>query len=149
MIGSPDRTAVDPLPTKADEITAAGPEQAMQSDIAVQGSNEGLHEAQQLEGMDVCLEQLQLDQGGVPHATAQEGEVFMNGAVAQDDELIEDEDAFDQDEDIDEEWSEEDDRPTQYDLREYGVYQSLPIPSGPPDMDRDCDTAEEYLRRVR
>lgn len=50
---------------------------------------------------------------------------------------------------LEEEWSEEDDQPTQYDLRQYGVYQSLPIPSGPPDLQSDCTTAEEYIKRVR
>lgn len=53
------------------------------------------------------------------------------------------------DEEIHEYYSEEDDRPTAEDYRQYGMYQSLPIPSGPPDMEADCDTAEEYLRRVR
>ena len=57
----------------------------------------------------------------------------------------EDEDEIEEDDD----WSEEGDRPSQYDMRQYGVYQSLPIPHGPPNMESDCDTAEEYLRRVR
>lgn len=61
-----------------------------------------------------------------------------------------DEDYAEEDEgDMEEEWSEEDDRPTQYDLRQYGVYQSLPIPAGPPDLQSDCTTAEEYIKRVR
>ena len=50
------------------------------------------------------------------------------------------------DDELEEAWSE---RPTQYDLRQYGVYQSLPIPAGPPDLQSDCTTAEEYLKRVR
>ena len=54
-----------------------------------------------------------------------------------------------EDEELEEEWSEEDERPTQYDLRQYGVYQSLPIPAGPPDLQSDCTTAEEYIKRVR
>ena len=54
-----------------------------------------------------------------------------------------------EDEEHEEEWSEEDERPTQYDLRQYGVYQSLPIPAGPPDLQSDCTTAEEYIKRVR
>ena len=56
--------------------------------------------------------------------------------------------AEDEDE-LEEAWSEEDERPTQYDLRQYGVYQSLPIPAGPPDLQSDCTTAEEYIKRVR
>ena len=99
--------------------------------------------------MDISLDQLQLDQEYLSHVTIQEAEVFMNGTYAQDNELIENDDADDEDEDIDEEWSDQYDRPTQYDLRQYGVYQSLPIPPGPPELDKDCDTAEEYLRRVR
>lgn len=53
------------------------------------------------------------------------------------------------DNELEEAWSEEDERPTQYDLRQYGVYQSLPIPAGPPDLQSDCTTAEEYIKRVR
>ncbi|KAL3156933.1 hypothetical protein ABBQ38_001195 [Trebouxia sp. C0009 RCD-2024] len=55
----------------------------------------------------------------------------------------------DGDDELEEAWSEEDERPTQYDLRQYGVYQSLPIPAGPPDLQSDCTTAEEYIKRVR
>ena len=56
---------------------------------------------------------------------------------------------LDDDEGGDEYYSEEDERPTPEDYRQYGMYQSLPIPPGPPDMEAPCDTAEEYLRRVR
>ena len=59
------------------------------------------------------------------------------------------EDYAEEGDELEEEWSEEDDQPTQYDLRQYGVYQSLPIPSGPPDLQSDCTTAEEYIKRVR
>lgn len=55
----------------------------------------------------------------------------------------------DDDEEFEEDWSEEEEKPTQYDLRQYGVYQSLPIPAGPPDLKSDCTTAEEYIKRVR
>lgn len=60
-----------------------------------------------------------------------------------------DEDYAEDEDELDEAWSEEDERPTQYDLRQYGVYQSLPIPGGPPDLQSDCTTAEEYIKRVR
>lgn len=64
--------------------------------------------------------------------------------------LMDEDDADEGDADeLEEAWSEEDERPTQYDLRQYGVYQSLPIPAGPPDLQSDCTTAEEYIKRVR
>lgn len=54
-----------------------------------------------------------------------------------------------EDEDYEDDLSEEDERPTREDFRQYGMYPSLPTPSGPPDMEADCDNVEEYLRRVR
>lgn len=64
--------------------------------------------------------------------------------------LMDEDYAEEEDEDeLDEAWSEEEERPTQYDLRQYGVYQSLPIPAGPPDLQSDCTTVEEYIKRVR
>ncbi|KAA6423316.1 MAG: gem-associated 2 [Trebouxia sp. A1-2] len=93
--------------------------------------------------MDVSLEELHIDQEGRTTALNGEDENSLD---------MEDAEIFDYDAEggeIEEEWSEDDDRPTQYDLRQYGVYQSLPIPPGPPDMQSDCDTAEEYIKRVR
>ena len=64
--------------------------------------------------------------------------------------LMDEDYAEEEDEDeLEEAWSEEEERPTQYDLRQYGVHQSLPIPAGPPDLQSDCTTAEEYIKRVR
>ena len=93
-------------------------------------------------------------------ATNQEGLSLENldlGSAAEDvvDEapessLMDEDYAEEEDEvELEEAWSEEDERPTQYDLRQYGVYQSLPIPAGPPDLQSDCTTAEEYIQRVR
>lgn len=64
--------------------------------------------------------------------------------------LMDEDYAEEEDEDeFEEAWSEEDERPTQYDFRQYGVYQSLPLSAGPPDLQSDCTTAEEYIKRVR
>ncbi len=95
--------------------------------------------------MEVSLDELHIDQEGRTQALngGDENNLVMEDADAD----LFDDDA--EDGEIEEEWSEEDDRPTQYDLRQYGVYQSLPIPPGPPDMQSDCDTAEEYIKRVR
>ncbi len=91
------------------------------------------------------MDELHIDQEGRTQALngGDENNLVMEDADAD----LFDDDA--EDGEIEEEWSEEDDRPTQYDLRQYGVYQSLPIPPGPPDMQSDCDTAEEYIKRVR
>ncbi len=93
--------------------------------------------------MDVSLEELHTDEEG--RTTALNG-ADENNLDMEDEEIFDDDT---EDGELEEEWSEDDDRPTQYDLRQYGVYQSLPIPPGPPDMQSDCDTAEEYIKRVR
>ena len=111
--------------------------------LAVQHDRHHTHlDGNDATAMDVSLEELHIDQG---RNTALNGE-DENNSDMEDAETIDDDadgDGFE------EEWSEDDDRPTQYDLRQYGVYQSLPIPPGPPDMQSDCDTAEEYIKRVR
>ena len=87
---------------------------------------------------DLQLDHNEADENIHTHTVSDPGKVYG----ARDDYL-------DEDEDIDEYYSEEDERPTAEDYRQYGMYQSLPIPAGPPDMEAPCDTAEEYLRRVR
>lgn len=99
--------------------------------------------------MDISLDELHLDQeeGQRPEVNGEQlGNLVMDDAETFDDDELNDDEEEDE---CEEDWDEEDDRPTQYDLRQYGVYQSLPIPSGPPDMQSDCDTAEEYIKRVR
>lgn len=104
------------------------------------------HESTDASAMDVSMEELSLDQEPPnTESSEQQDNLLMADADIPEDggENVVEED------DVEEDWSEEDDRPTRYDLRQYGVHQSLPIASGPPDMQSDCDTAEEYIKRVR
>lgn len=98
------------------------------------------------EVMDATFQDLRLQEQGKPAI-----EPMNDNVLTEDDDqaMSSVNDEEEQEADWEEEWSEEDDRPTQYDLRQYGVYQSLPIPPGPPDLQADCNTAEEYLKRVR
>lgn len=95
----------------------------------------------EVEFEDLRLEHNEADENTHYQTIGELGRIDKNRDDYLDDDL--------EDEDGDEYYSEEDARPTPEDYRQYGMYQSLPIPPGPPDMEAPCDTAEEYLRRVR
>lgn len=103
--------------------------------------------------MDISLQELHIDvESGMQGLNGEDGTKLMAGSEADEFDFSERDsegDISEEDDGYGDDGSEEDVRPSQYDLRQYGVYQSLPIPSGPPDMQSDCDTAEEYLKRVR
>lgn len=97
---------------------------------------------------DEQVMQLEFDELQLQHNETDEN--MVDESPAEPASGAEDDDEYaDEDEDLEEYYSEGDERPTADDYRQYGMYPSLPIPSGPPDMEAPCDTAEEYLRRVR
>ena len=121
----------------------------MQGGAVAQDSLEDGDQAQSASGMDISLDGLHLDQAHLPGLNGKADEFMESLDPMQDSEFNGSQEEGEEDIDPDDDWSEDDDRPSQYDLRQYGVYRSLPIPHGLPNMESDCDTAEEYLRRVR